>query len=444
MGKIGLGVTLLSVLLAMSPVASAQAVAEVVLDEVAVDFPDKLTFTLHANVPAKVDRAELRFEIHTLSCSSSVTTAVADVFGSEQIRAVWEWDLRRGGGLPSGGTVTYSWRLSGPGGTFDTPPRVYTHQDPRFEWKHLVGEHTELAWYGDDARFAENVLALADAGVDRLADMTGFRPTNRVAVYIYENAQALRGGLIFPGEFVGGVAYPNYGLVAVGMSPANWDWGRRAIVHEITHVVLGQKTFVCGANIPAWLNEGIAMYNEGPLEPHFEEALSSAIKEDKVLSLGSIAGAFPDDRQGVMLSYAQSFSVTEYLLANHGADGMEALLNGFAATGDIEQALIEAYGFGRVDLENRWRESVGLQARDSQSAPGRIRLPEIEPLMLPTPGQQLTGANEGRLESPLPNSGVKGSSGAGCTRTNGDVSGVDGAIATMFGLISVLALRRTP
>ena len=102
--------------------------------------------------------------------------------------------------------------------------------------------------------------------------------------------------MIFPQEWTGGAAFTEFGIIAIGISPGQLDWGKGALVHELTHLVVHQATFSPYGALPIWLDEGLAMYNEGELAPPFQSALQQAISEDKLISVRSLCSPFSADR----------------------------------------------------------------------------------------------------------------------------------------------------
>ena len=53
------------------------------------------------------------------------------------------------------------------------------------------------------------------------------------------------------------------------------SWGFRSqiqpgikipIIHELTHILVGQFTFSCIGTLPGWIEEGLAMFSEGELD----------------------------------------------------------------------------------------------------------------------------------------------------------------------------------
>jgi hypothetical protein len=114
----------------------------------------------------------------------------------------------------------------------------------------------------------------------------------------------------------------------------------------------------------------LAMYNQGDLSPEFSYRLEKAISEDKLLSVRSLCSPFSAEPEKAYLSYAESYSLVEYLLDNYSGDKMLGLLTLFKQGNTYDEALTEAYGFDIDGLDSRWRESlvVSTVVAVSQSA----------------------------------------------------------------------------
>jgi hypothetical protein len=201
-------------------------------------------------------------------------------------------------------------------------------------------------------------MLVVQQALARLANDTGARLMKPVKVYIYASPRDLQGSMIFPQEWTGGVAFTRYGIIAIGISPNALDWGSRAITHELTHLVIHQMTFNPYGDLPVWLNEGLAMYNEGPLEPVLVSLLGQAVAEGSLISVRSLASPFSTDAAKAVLSYAQSHSLVEFLLSSYGQDKMFELLNSFRQGSSYDGALEKVYGFDMDGLNTLWREYI--------------------------------------------------------------------------------------
>jgi hypothetical protein len=162
--------------------------------------------------------------------------------------------------------------------------------------------------------------------------------------------------MIYPQEWTGGVAFTRYGIMAIGISPDDLDWGKRAIAHELTHLVIHQVTLNPYSGLPTWLDEGLAMHSEGALEPVLQDYLNGAIAMNNLISVQSLASPFSAYAGEAALSYAQSYSLVEFLISTYGQGKMFELLSTFRAGATYDEAFEKVYGFDINGLDIRWQE----------------------------------------------------------------------------------------
>jgi hypothetical protein len=218
-----------------------------------------------------------------------------------------------------------------------------------------------LYWYYGDDSFAQELMAAAQDALQRLAEDTGAELEKPAKLYIYASTTDLMGAMIDPQEWTGGVAYTRYGIMAIGISSNNINWGKRAIAHELTHLVIHQMTLTPYNSLPHWLDEGLAMRAEGELGTEFIAYLEEAIEEDSLISVQSLCSSFSADTEKAVLSYAESYSLVDFLVTNYGRDSMLELLNTFAEGSGYDAALEEIYGFDIDGLDSLWRDYITEQ-----------------------------------------------------------------------------------
>jgi len=241
-----------------------------------------------------------------------------------------------------------------------TPVRVQ-FDDSRYPWHSLTEGKVTIYWYQGDEPFAQELMATAQEALVRLTEDTGAYLEKPVKAYIYASARHLQGSLIYPQEWTGGVAFTRHGIIAIGIAPDKLDWGKRAMTHELTHLVIHQVIFNPYNDLPNWLDEGVAMYNEGVLSPQFATRLNKAIAEDSLISVRSLSSPFSAHAEQSILAYGQSYSLVEFLINNYGSDKMLKLLNTFRQGSSYDGALGKVYGFDMDGLDTRWRDYVTEQ-----------------------------------------------------------------------------------
>ena len=116
------------------------------------------------------------------------------------------------------------------------------------------------------------------------------------------------------------------------------------------------------------------MYAEGDPRTDLESALERAISEDRLISVQTISSNFPSAYDEARLSYAESYSLVQFLLDQYDGDRMLDLLSIFKDGSSYDDALQQAYGFDSAGLDDLWRMSLGLEPGEPSpiSSPRRV------------------------------------------------------------------------
>ena len=206
------------------------------------------------------------------------------------------------------------------------------------------------------------VRGLADGARDGLNTLQlGKELVAPIKAFVYENSGDVQGALLFAPAWSGGVAFVGHNILLIAVNPDEFDRQLQGVIHELAHLLVEEVTFNCFGGLPTWLDEGLAVYAEGSLPGFQERALALAIAEDDLISLRSLNSSFPAADTGATLSYAQSYSLVDYLIGAYGWPKMQELLAVFAEGSADEDAIVQVYGWGYDTLESLWRRSVGLQ-----------------------------------------------------------------------------------
>jgi len=333
----------------------------ITLSDPKVDFPDSIEFKVEAESDAEITDITLQYRMDKVGLLP-VTSVVFPAFvAGEKTSAEWKWDMTQTGGLPPGADLSYWWSIEDASGhKADTPVRTLSFDDGRHAWKEAQSSSFNLYWYKGDSRFAQQLVSAGEEALSRLEDDIGAKPERTIEVYVYGSTKALQGSLIFPQEWTGGLAYTEYGIVALGVSTEQLGWGEGAMAHEMAHLVVHQVTINgYGLVLPSWLDEGLAMYAEGELTSDFVSALSSAVKGRRLVSVQSLSSSFPADTASATLAYAESYSLVEYLLDHKGGkENMLDLLGATRAGSGYVEALQDVYGLSIDQLDSQWRQHL--------------------------------------------------------------------------------------
>jgi len=254
-----------------------------------VKFPDSLTFRLDAESGTDITQITLSYKVDKITTVTLINEVAPEFDAATEVVTSWEWDMRMAS-LPPGAEIHYNWKVEDAAGhELETAWQTVRFNDDRYQWKSMTEGKISLFWYQGEQSFAEELLDTAGDALEKLGQDTGAYLEQSVEMYIYASSADLLGALIYPQEWTGGVAFTDYGTLAIGIGPGDVSWGKRAMTHELTHLVTYQMTFNPYNDIPSWLNEGLSMYAEGDLEMSFKLLLDNAIAEDRLISVQTLS-----------------------------------------------------------------------------------------------------------------------------------------------------------
>ncbi|MFC1871796.1 peptidase MA family metallohydrolase [Chloroflexota bacterium] len=373
-----------------SPVlAQAQETITILDSHAQVEFPTRLSFSLSAQSDVDIVDIRLCYVIDRAGFADVTSEAYVRFVPGTKVDVDWTLDMIRIGGLPPGSNVKYWWTVKNAAGNgAETPPSALQFNDNRHQWRSITEDKITIHWYEGNETFAAELMTTAQQALNILAADTGAQLVKPAGIYIYASTQDLVGALIYPQEWTGGVAFTRFGIISIGISPANLAWGKRAMTHELAHLVVHQMTLNPYIDLPTWLDEGLAMYAEGLPGPEFTSRLHQAVIGDTLISVRSLSSPFSANADEAILSYAESQSLVEFLIGTYGQTKMLELLNTFSQGSGYDEALNKVYGFDMDGLDAAWRDYVSAKYRVATARN------EAEPILagiLPAPAGLLSG-----------------------------------------------------
>ena len=330
-------------------------------------FPDGIEFSVSAQSDQPIEKVRLRYTVlpdgttasgvPDFQPAASVSTTFS-LAGSDTPRLY----------LSPGTRIDYYWEVEDrAGNTATTPQGSIVYEDVRFEWSTLESDGVVIHYYSgsdDDAQAMLDVAQLSLAETAALLNATVEFPVN---VRLYASTDDMRPALQERSEtyesqiITAGVRVSSDTVLVLG------NVSFSTLRHELAHVVTtiaGEGPF---GDLPAWLNEGTAVYAQGDPEG-FGGAVERAIDRENVFSVRSIT-SYPGDPNKVGLFYGQSWSLVSFLIDTYGPDEFAALFAEIKGGVTTDTALETVYGFDQDGLENEWRASVGLPPREGTGQP---------------------------------------------------------------------------
>jgi tetratricopeptide (TPR) repeat protein len=208
-----------------------------------------------------------------------------------------------------------------------------------------------------EQRLASRATTVLGTAFWAIGKLIGSYPTNSINVILYTEKQFrdITGAPEWAGGgFDGQIRMPVKGALQ------NLPEFDRILTHELTHAMLRS---VASRNLPAWLNEGLAMYFEGYSAAGVERALAAYHLFVPLSALRNSFGRL-NERQAAV-AYAESFFATSVLIERIGTAGVGQLLQDLDGGQPIDQA-IERFGFTFADFESKLAGRVGVRLQAKQ------------------------------------------------------------------------------
>ena len=364
---------LLALLLALAVLASSfflfpsssHAQAGVTVADLGVEsrFPDRLVFRASAESGSPIEKLRLRYEIlpdGTRANADAEIEAAASVTAEVALQAPDQPTFY----LPPGTTIVYHWEATDEAGnTGESPEATFFYDDDRFEWTSKEQGGVTIYYYGGNDDAAQQMLEVGAENIAQISALLGTTVDFPVKVWIYDSVSDMRPALprrsatYEDSVITAGIRIASDTVLVLG--EASYDTLR----HELTHVVTAAAGEGGLGSMPAWLDEGTAVYSQDDPEG-FGEAIGAAIRRGNVLSVRSITSS-PGDPGKVGLFYGQSWSLVSYLNEEYGQEKFAQLFAEIKTGKRIDSALEAVYGFDQNGLEDEWREANGLPPRET-------------------------------------------------------------------------------
>ncbi len=377
--------------LALPAPAAAQEPIHVLDQGVETAFRDYITFNISLESDSKITVVRLLYRV-----AGQLATARgdADFEPGTQVKASFTIDQKREY-LPPGTELEYWWNITNEAGdNLKTEPQHLLYMDERHDWQMLSSDRLTLYWYQGDRAFGEALFDQANKTLDQIESEAGVKVEVPVKIFIYGSFDDLHDAIaVGAQEWTGGQAFTDQGVVVIGVSPGDLDYGLVATPHELTHLVIHQATDNPFGDIPRWLDEGLAVYMSGELDASwrgYRDMVTRSARQGNLMTLQTLSSSFPADSEQAGLAYAESGSVVEFIIKHYGQKAMAHLLEIFSQGALYDDALEQALGVDTWGLDNAWRQSIGASPLEIPGSAEEARPATGEPVLAPTeaPGEQ--------------------------------------------------------
>lgn len=322
-------------------------------------FPTELNYSALVDDPETLAEAILFYRVLP---EGAITRAPAEIVLGDFTRLTASVPTNRGQTyVPAGSDIRWFWQLTSNDGTvIETDEEVFRYEDPRYEWQSI--EEADLTiYYYEQRGLAEDLLA---AGIEAISEISALLQVELdfpVRVYMWAGTGDASGvervqSEAFEETVITGGTRVLADLLHV-FQPTRW-----VVRHELTHVLTKLAGEGGIGSLPSWLDEGTATYAEVDWRTRRGGAIAAAVANDAILNVRGM-GSTTNLPGTIDLFYGQSADLVSFLIDRFGPEQFAQLFDVFKDGSTVENALLETYGFGRDELDTRYRESLNLAPR---------------------------------------------------------------------------------
>ncbi len=362
--------------------------------QVTNDFPRRfvIAFPVRSSAGDIVNvRGRVRFGIRPI-----YRRVILEFAPGRETTATWEWDTSRITVPPYVPIEIQLEVKDSQGNVFKS--RIYSlaYEDNRFRWRERRSQHLIVRWYEGSDAFGEEIFELARNALQRQIDALGIVPDRPLVLVIYANEEDFFAWHSYRTEWVGGQAFPEFGVAAQIIPPdSRPEWIYDVIPHELNHLLVDPYIRTPLGRVPSWFEEGLAQYFEQTSAREEHERLKQAVKAGYLLPLGVMRSSPGQDPEEVYLWYAQALSMVEWLIERHGEAKLRAYIQRLHEGKSPSKAFREAFGETEEEFYASWREYVGLPLPVSTPVLVFALTPTSGPMPVFTPSLVLEGTREG-------------------------------------------------
>ena len=368
-------VLLMSVFAAQGLAQTSSSDIELLSTGVTSKFQEGIRFEAEVRSSADIDEIAVRFRIGQRDVGAYEYLEPEEQAGGESVRASVFYRTNTSARYIAPGTIiTYSFEVTDvDGNILETEESEYIYHDDRYEWEEITNGIVTVSYHGPVSFRAEELLDATVQTLENMGPLLGAGVDDPIRITMYNNWPEMRPAL--PPDSVttrreliteGQAHSPEGVLLVLGGAPR----ASGIASHEVTHILVHRAGEGSLGRVPSWLNEGLAEF--GNIQPgdSYDRALLRAIQRDDLLPITGMNGQ-PGTPEDVIIFYGQARSIVRFMVEEYGAEKMRELMATIKSGKNYRNAIPLVYGITPLELENEWRDRLGVQHRhlpDPQSA----------------------------------------------------------------------------
>jgi hypothetical protein len=347
----------------VAPTGGLPSTVQVLSADHRIEFPNRIVLELEAESVEDVVSVRL---FYTIGRQDTLVYGYPTILRtSNGVSAEFIIHTGTSGYIPAGVDIEYYYVFEYSNGQFvESEKFTIEYLDPQYDWNRYDAGTFEIVWHDRPRSLVEDVADEVNARLLPVLSMFGLRNPDKMKAVIVNGGR--EAGRTFPrvsqtasdGQLFGGFAFGEYDVfILAGL-------GVDGMIHEMTHLFFDEAVGSPRAKVPAWVNEGLAMYFERGTGGR-DSTVANASRSGSLIRLGNM-GAVPGRPSDVRLFYAQSWSLITYMVDSFGSERMTSMLTALNSGRSIQDAIQTAYGITSIQLEAGWRSQLHSRSSFNQ------------------------------------------------------------------------------
>ena len=370
--------------LALGPVAGfaqvprtrgTAAAANAAIDSATVEngYPKQLVFKVSAHADTQITAMVLSYQ---LTGETAPTLAEPDSFSAgKSVSATATVPVNSSANyIPVGSELSYHWEVTtSDGAKSNSPEQKFVFLPPDQQWQTLSNAFMTIYYHSGISDIATKYLAAAEDSYTSMGKLLGATlPDIPIRVVLFntesESARArpAHGGPTDAPITACGLVPALNDILILPNACATSDM-TDTLRHELSHILVAAASGGGLGAMPAWLDEGTALYAQSSPGASYTAAFAAAAKADALLPFDTLATA-PIDLTKTDLFYGQSYAMVKYLI-DQGAEKFSSFFALIKGGDSFDAAFQETYGFDLAGLSVGVPDANGLPAEAPTPTP---------------------------------------------------------------------------
>ncbi len=217
------------------------------------------------------------------------------------------------------------------------------------KWEDQSSNHFIVYYKEAPEDFITEVIDAAEDYYQKITRDLGFTRyeywlwEDRAKIYIYKEAEDYHSS---SGKPTWASGHAEYEKKTIYTYPLAWGFFDTLLPHELGHIIFRELVGFRNNNVPLWLDEGVACYQERTRRWGSEKEVKKAIEQKKFITLNELTeiislASFDNDK--VELFYNESVSIVSFLISNYGKYNFVKLCKALKDEKSLDSAIDSAY-----------------------------------------------------------------------------------------------------